>query len=62
MSVQVVDGLHIFYINNCIVIPKSINKKYKIAEYFYRYFKIVSLVNVDENVFRSIKHIKIYVV
>lgn len=62
ITVQVIDGMHIFYINNCIVIPKKLNEKYNLADYFYRYFKIVSLFGVDENIYKDIRHIKICII
>lgn len=62
LSVQGVEDLHIFYINNCVIIPRVIDEKYKIADYFLRFFQIKSLVNIDDNVFDAIRQVKICII
>lgn len=59
LYVQGVDELHIFYINNCIVIPKIIDERYQISMYFLKYFKLKSLVNIDDGIYINIRRIKI---
>jgi len=56
---QCMSGEYICYKHNCIFIPKSLDKKYQISNYYYSTFNIKSLFKIESNTFKKISHIKI---
>jgi hypothetical protein len=59
---QYMCGEYICYKHNCIFIPKKLDKKYQISNYYYQTFNIRSLFKIDPLVFKKIMHIKIDII
>jgi hypothetical protein len=56
---QCMGGEYICYKHNCIFIPKNLDKRYKISNYYYSAFNIKSLFKIESGTFKKITHIRI---
>lgn len=59
LEVQEINNLYVCYMNNTVFIPRSLDIKYKISEYFLKNFKLSNLYQIEDNKFNKIKYIKI---